>query len=79
MAAAKTMAQRGASKANGSKRSPVPNTAGAKAASLVSALRIGNDDDVPKRRPKPKMKRKWISCRPAGSNRESKSPRRPQR
>lgn len=60
MAVAKNMAQRGSSKAKGGKRSPVPDKADERAASLVSALRIGGDDDVPKRQPKPKMKRKWI-------------------
>jgi polyphosphate kinase 2 len=57
------MAQKGPSKRNGGRDSPVANTAGEDTASLVSALRIGGDDDVPKRQPKPKMRRKWV---PAG-------------
>jgi hypothetical protein len=63
MADVKNMAQKGPSKRNGGRDSPVANTAGENAASLVSALRIGDDDDVPKRQPKPKMRRKWV---PAG-------------
>ncbi|MFO0996484.1 MAG: polyphosphate kinase 2 [Alphaproteobacteria bacterium] len=63
MAEAKGTAPKESSKQNGPQPVANSNKANERAASVVSALRIGEDDDVPKRRPKPKMKRKWV---PAG-------------